>query len=177
MRGRVLAAAVLLAPLPAAADGTPYIGLGLLNWTYDVDGIDEASSNAFQFTLGRQLNQYVSLEGRFATGGSDTVPVFVPNFGTVDAEVELDQAFSLMFKPHTGGEDARAYGLFGFSQGELTASSNGFSVTEDDSGVSYGAGFEVALGDTAWLNVEYVNYLRDDDYTFDAVTVGTRLEF
>jgi len=165
---RLFTIAVLLVPICANAEKTPYFGVGLINWMYDQDDFDDAEAIGVQFTLGTQLNPNFSIEGRVATGGSDSV-------GTVD--VELDNALSIMAKPHTSGDKLRGYGLLGFSQGELSADGGGGSLSEDDSGLSYGFGVEFAVAEFGWINFEYATYLEDDDYTLDGWTIGTRFEF
>lgn len=179
----LLLAGILSMPSAAAAqssddfDSKGYFGIGALSWTYDEDNVPEASGTGVQFRVGGQAAKHLDIEARFATGGSDTVTVNTFS-GPVDVDVELDNALSLFLKPHTGGQRVRGYGLLGFTTGELTASAGNFSQTADDSGFSYGLGGEVKLGDSpVWLNVEYVNYLSEDDYTVDGVSAGLRFTF
>jgi opacity protein-like surface antigen len=167
---RLVAIAALLVPMGANAERTPYLGVGVINWMYDPDRVDDVEATGALFTLGSQLSPNFSIEGRFATGGSDTV-------GTFDADVELDSLFSIMAKPHTSGDNVRGYGLLGFSDVDLSADRGARSVEADDNGFSYGAGVEFAVGESGWINFEYANYLDEDDYTFDGWTIGARFEF
>lgn len=179
----LLLAGILSIPSTVAAqssddfDSKGYFGIGALSWTYDEDNAPEASGTGVQFRLGGEAAEHLDIEARFATGGSDTVTVNTA-FGPADVDVELDQALSLFLKPHTGGQQVRGYALLGFTTGELTASAGNFSQSADDSGLSYGLGGEVRLGEgPVWLNVEYVNYLSEDDYTVDGVSAGLRFTF
>lgn len=170
---------VLLLLLPAAAFGqdATYVGVSWFQWTYDEDFAEEASASTLRFSVGTDLNPNLGLETQFATGGSDTVFVSVPGAGSGNVEVELDNSISLMLRPQTSGEEFRAYGLVGFSMGQITATGPGGSFSDDDSGLSYGIGIESTVNESTWLTVDYVNYLRDDAYTFDALSVGVRARF
>lgn len=167
---KLVTIAALLVPIGANAEKTPYFGVGVINWMYDPDRLDDVEAAGALFTLGSQLNPNFSVEGRFATGGSDTVR-------TLDADVELDSLLSIMAKPHTSGDNVRGYGLLGFSDVDLSADRGGRSASADDNGFSYGAGVEFAVGKSGWINFEYANYLDEDDYTFDGWTIGARFEF
>ena len=167
---RLFTIAALLVPICANAEKTPYFGVGVINWMYDQDGLDDAEATGVQFTLGSQLHPNFSIEGRLATGGSDTVE-------TIDVDLELDSAFSIMAKPHTSGDKLRGYGLLGFSQVEFSDDPGGSSLLEDDSGFSFGFGGEYAVFESGWIKFEYVSYLEDDDYALDGWTIGARFEF
>jgi len=49
----------------------------------------------------------------------------------------------------------------------LTASVPGFSITEDDSGLSYGFGVDIKS-----FNIEYMLYLDEDFYEVSAISFG-----
>lgn len=174
---RIIASLLLLWPIGAVAQGNTYLGVSSFQWTYDEDFAEEATATTIRFTIGTELKPNLAMEAQFATGGSDTVFVSIPGVGSGNVEVELDNSFSFMLRPQTSGENFRAFGLIGFSQGQITGRSGGVSVSEDDSGLSYGVGAEAAVEESTWITVDYINYLRDDAYTFDAFSVGIRMNF
>lgn len=174
---RIIVSLLLLWPIGTMAQGNTYLGVSSFQWTYDEDFAEEATASTLRFTIGTELNPNLAMETQFATGGSDTVFVSVPGGGSGNVEVELDNSFSFMLRPQTSGEDFRAFGLVGFSQGQITGRAGGVSVSEDDSGLSYGVGAEAALEENTWIAVDYINYLRDDAYTFEAFSFGIRMSF
>lgn len=173
---RILLGIALLLPSASFAQG--YAGIDLFNWTYDEDGFTDFSGTGLRLRAGVSVNDYLSVEAHLASGGSDEKFVTIPNCCSGEVELELDHIISLMLRPQLPVNDRfNVYGLIGFSQGELTLSGGGGSISDDDSGLSFGAGAEFAVTDRVWLGADYVNYLSDSDYDATAFSVGGRVEF
>jgi len=83
-------------------------------------------------------------------------------------DVEIDTFFGVYGVFHiSSNSDTSFYGVLGFTKGELTASVPGFSITEDDSGLSYGFGVDIKS-----FNIEYMLYLDEDFYEVSAISFG-----
>ena len=68
--------------------------------------------------------------------------------------------------------DASFYGVIGFSQGEIEGSAFGITVSEDESGLSYGFGVNIKS-----FNIEYMSYLDEDDFDATAISLGYVTQF
>jgi len=195
MRTGLLALAFLFLPVTAIAQDDPqrnggsdkpfYGGLSAMKWNYTRDGGLDWSGAAAQLTLGKEILDFLSAEARYARGGSDNNIAGRTASGQVIAfKLKPRDVTSLFIKPHTRGDAWRVYGLLGGTQANFENPA-GINTQKDVArGVSFGAGAEYQVVDSAWLTGEYVNYIRDDesfgatvDYTFDAFSVGLRLEF
>jgi outer membrane immunogenic protein len=165
----IILAVVYSSPLFAAGEGSKYVGLQYGLFTYDEDGIDEAEPTALVARIGAFVNDNVAIEGRFGFGlQDDTVNVF-----NTDVDVEIDNLFGVYGVFHaTSNSDASVYGVLGFSKGELSASVGDDSISEDDSGFSYGFGVNIQS-----FNVEYMRYLDEDTYKVSAISFGFVSEF
>ena len=109
---------------------------------------------------GRFINDNVAVEGRFGFGLQDDTVLGV--------DVEIDTFFGVYGVFHiSSNSDTSFYGVLGFTKGELTASVPGFSITEDDSGLSYGFGVDIKS-----FNIEYMLYLDEDFYEVSAISFG-----
>lgn len=166
---------------PAVAAGNGYGGLSATFWEYDEDGVPSAEATAVRALGGVFVNESFGVEAHFATGGSDTVDVNVSGT-TVPVELELERLISVFGRFNAPLHDrVNLFGLLGFSDGELEASASGpggsASVSDSDSGFSFGGGIEVKLAGQAYLGADYISYLEDSSYAFEALSVGLRLGF
>ena len=144
----------------AASEGDTYGGLQYGLFTYAEDGFPDAEPTALVGRYGQFVNDNVSVEGRFGIGLQDDTVLGV--------DVEIDTLFGLYGVFHTSSNSNTSfYGVLGFTKGEATASVPGFSVTEDDSGLSYGFGVDINS-----FNIEYMLYLDEDGYDLSAISLG-----
>ena len=153
----------------AASEGDTYGGLQYALVTYDEDGVDEAEPTALVGRYGQFVNDNISVEGRFGFGlQDDTVNVL-----GIDVDVEVDTFFGVYGVFHaSSNSDTSFYGVLGFTKGEVTASAGGISVSEDDSGLSYGFGVDFNS-----FNIEYMLYLDEDFYEVSAISFGYNTYF
>ena len=63
----------------------------------------------------------------------------------------------------------RLYGLAGFSEVEIS--------DNRESGLSYGAGAEMDIANNVSIGADYMRYLDESAYDFDAASVGLRYRF
>ncbi len=153
-------------PAFAAEPGGLYGGLQYAQVTYDEDDFDELEPTALVGRIGSFVTDNVSIEGRIGTGlEEDDIDLFIPGFGRVEAEVEVESLYGFYLAVHSDpSRQASVYGILGVSRAELEVSALGVSVDDDDSGLSYGIGLNFG-----YFNVEYMSYLDDDDYDATAL--------
>ena len=172
MKAKYFLIGVLLlvgSPVYAAGQGTNYVGVQYAIVTYDEEGFDDVEPTALVGRLGHFLNDNVAIEGRIGFGlEDDEVEVDLGFLGTVDVEVEVEHLFGIYAAIHSSSSsDISVYGIIGFTQGELEASALGVDVSEDDSGLSYGLGFNIHK-----FNIEYMSYLDEDEFEVTAISLG-----
>jgi len=157
-------AALLLAGATAHAQGSPmnyqpspYLGGDVLFWDLDPDRGHSFDSTGLRLRAGVALNDYFALEGHLGTGGSD-------------GNVELDYLAGGYAKGIVPiAPEFRLYGLAGFTEVDLDV--------DDESGFSYGAGAEFDMTPSLAVGADYMRYLDDSNYTFDAASLGVTFRF
>lgn len=156
-------------PSFAASAGESYGGLQYALVTYDEDGFDEVEPTALVGRYGHFINDNVAIEGRIGFGlQDDTVDA-----GAFDIDIEVDSLYGIYGVFHTSSNsDTNFYGVLGFTKGEIEGSAFGLTVSEDDSGLSYGFGVNIK-----WFSIEYMSYLDDDDWDATAISLGFTTEF
>lgn len=154
-----------------AANGDLYFGGGYHIGNYDETGLPGASPSALKIEYGKYITDSIALEGHFAFGiAEDTISI-----EGVDAEIEIKQAISLFVKGDLHvSESVNFYGLAGFTSGKLEAAFPGFgeSISEDDSGFSYGLGLEAQTSGGIIFSAEYIMYLSEDEYDYSGINLG-----
>ena len=163
--------------LHANSEGDSYGGIQYGLGTYSEDGFDDANPNALVGRYGKFVNDNFAIEGRIGFGvGDDSV-----NDPTVgDIAIEIDSLLGVYGVGHVAINDSSSvYGLLGFSRGELTATATdfGISISDDDTGLSFGVGSNIGLSDTLALNIEYTQYLSESTYDFTAIGLGVVFSF
>jgi len=158
----------------SANEGVKYGGVGYHLGSYEETGLSSASLTGLELKFGSYISDTVALEGRLTIGtGNDTISVF-----GIGVDIELNNALSLFLKGDIPlSPTANLYGLIGFTKGKITASVLGFSVSEDDSGLSYGIGAESKLSDDVYFSGEYVFYLSEDTYDYEGFNFGIKKLF
>jgi opacity protein-like surface antigen len=168
------AAAALGAAPPAYAEPGWYAGLTASQIRYQETGFETLTPVTVGFKAGREINRHFAIEGRMGFGaGRDSVPV---NGFTV--ELELDYYFGLYAKGMLPLADRFAlYGIAGFTAGTVATHALGFTFTESDYDLSYGAGAEFVLGRKITLGLEWAQLIEGPGYKFEAVTLGLGYRF
>lgn len=156
-------------PASAAEPGDLYGGIQYAQVTYDEDDFEELEPTALVGRIGRFMSSNIAIEGRLGIGlEDDDIDVEVPFFGTVEAELEVNNLIGVYAVFHSDtSKDVVVYGVVGATRGELEVSLLGLSEDEDDSGLSYGAGLNFGK-----FNIEYMSYLDEDDYEATAISIG-----
>nr|WP_298249789.1 porin family protein [uncultured Halomonas sp.] len=135
-----------------------YVGGDAMFWELDPEGpADSRDSVGLRVNGGLQFNDYLAVEGHLGGGGSD-------------GAVELDSLVGLYAKGILPvSQEFRLYGLAGMTEVD--------SDVDSESGFSYGAGAEFDVAPNVSLGADYIRYLDEDQYTFDAASVGVRYRF
>lgn len=134
-----------------------YLGGDAMFWNLDSKYGADRDSVGLRVRGGAQFNEYLGVEAHLGTGGSD-------------GRAELDYLTGVYGKgilPVT--DQFRLYGLAGFTKVDLDYDS--------ESDFSYGAGLEFDLTPQLALGADYMRYLNESDYNFDAASVGLRYRF
>jgi opacity protein-like surface antigen len=152
-----------------------YYGIGYHMGSYENSSVPEADIGAIAFRAGGYLNQVIALEARLALGISDdTVRTSAIN----PIDIELDTALSAFIKADVPMTPfVNAYGLLGLTRGEIEASAGGFTVSESETGLSYGLGIEGEISRRTSLSIEYVQLLNEDAFEYTAINVGITTRF
>ena len=179
----VIAVALAVSPTVLMANpmsqGDSYAGITYSQLTYDEDGISgDANPTALIGRLGYFVANQIAIEGRLGIGLSDDT-VRIDGFGqALDVDLELDRLLGFYAVGHLPvGDAASIYGLFGFTDAKATASANGLSESDTDSGLSYGFGAEFNTSEQIGLNIEYTQYLDESGYDLSAISAGVKLHF
>ncbi len=154
--------AVYATPL-YAAEGDTY---GVIQFAIaDVDtALGDADPTALVGRFGKFMTDSVSLEGRFGIGLSDDETEFLG----IDVDIDIETIIGVYVLGHaTTGGDNSFYGLIGITRGEIEASALGESDSDSETDLSFG--FGVNLGS---INIEFVNYIDDDDVEATAISLG-----
>lgn len=161
------------------SEGTSYAGGQFASATYDEDNVDDDwEPTAIVGRFGYFVADYFSVEGRIGLGLSDDAVTFNTVNGPVDVSVEIDRLVGGYGVGHLPlGDKAALYGLAGFTEGKLTASANGSTVSDTDSGFSLGVGGEFYPNEQFGLNVEYTRYLDESGYEITALSAGATARF
>ncbi|WP_096086951.1 outer membrane beta-barrel protein [Agaribacterium haliotis] len=172
----------LFLPLSVWADGVN-LGLGFHKGSYKEDQVSDVNTTGLMFSLGKNFNKNIGLEGRFIVGkGTDEGDLKVPNLfgtGTHNERVELGLEYlsSLMLKGDLGlGKNSSLYGMAGCSNVSLNASfpNQNYDFSDSSSGLSYGVGAWVGDRDSFTVNIEYVSYVKSSDYDYSALELSLR---
>lgn len=160
--------------IPAmAADPLPgiYVGGGIMEGTFEIDGVDgDANPTALFARGGYQFNPYLAAEARLGTGlDSDKfhgVKTEIENFYGIYAKVGLPTSIGLY-----------PYAMVGLTQGELKASYRNFSDKQDESDVSMGVGLEYLFDRNFSVGLEYMKYMDTSDFEISGISLGANYKF
>ena len=149
----------------AGGFGQNYMGVQYALGKYSKEGTSQkADPSVLLGRYGMNLHNNFSIEGRLGIGiAGDTLV-----FSGLEVDVEVDYMVGVYALGHMNiAKGSSVYGLVGFTQAELTASTFGVSATDDDSGVSFGVGANLGA-----FNIEYIQYLNESEYEFSALSFG-----
>lgn len=127
------------------------------------------------FRVGSMSDQGIGFEGRLGMGiSSDDRDVTIPILGEVDVELEVDTVLGLYLVAEGAAGPASIYGIVGYTKVDYTIESDAADVDEsdDESGLSYGFGANFGSSNKLRFNIEYMQYLDEDDVDASAISLG-----
>ena len=159
-----------------AAEGDTYMGVQYSMVTYSETGFPDFEPVALIGRYGSFTSDNFAIEGRFGIGLADDTQNIGSGF---DGVIEIDSMFGVYGVGYADTGSTRVYGLFGFTQGKLTATIPGFgSVSESDSDISFGFGVDIDMGGNAAINLEYMNYMEfEGSADITAIAIGYKASF
>ena len=177
MKRTLLALSLLVVAVSSQADNRRgfYAGAGV---SYIDSGLNATDGGSVGFTTiellgGYKLNPYVGAELRVGTGING-------DENTIDETViEYDVAHyeSLYYRVESANQIAKFYGLLGYSNMEVDASTDTASENSSDSGFSWGAGIGFVTSPRGNLNFEYREILNSGDNQFYGWTMNYDFRF
>lgn len=177
---RVYIFALSLLALPALANNEKgfYAGAGvtLVN-NHDHDDFAQFDANASvnaknmranEIFGGYKYNDYLGAEVRYGSG-TDAAKgnLYSANVKTGEVTAELGSYKSIYYRPEMVNDEAKLYGLIGYTQLDVTVANNDAtgkelsSANTSYSGFSYGVGIGFVIADHFNINVEYKNICRE----------------
>jgi opacity protein-like surface antigen len=136
----------------------------------------KSSPNAVRGIVGYEIHPNLAIEGMLAFGmGSDNLSGPGVPSGT---KLEVDNAYGLFLKPKTKlNEKLEVFGRLGYANVKYKISYLGRSTNESDDSLSYGAGLSYAIASNISLNLDYVQYVKDDVSKSKGMTFGIGYNF
>jgi len=148
-----LAIALAITSAPSIADdnkGQAYAGLKFGSFQVDVEGVDNSTPIGFQ--LGYDLGDTLSFEVEYNKGSGDV------DFGF--AETEYDMTTMAIYATFR----SKGKGYFLAKAGLIKEEIEIGSISEDDTGLSYGFGGGFKLNDNIALEAEFTIVEEDANY-------------
>ncbi|WP_144394745.1 porin family protein [Pleionea sediminis] len=163
-----LSTLILSSALSASAFADDYVGAN-----YAIVDVDSAKPTALSFKYGKHITNNIVVEGRLGLGLSDDELDFF-----TDVKAELDNMYGVYgvyrFMPKSSFD---LYGLVGFTKGKVSAKGSGFSVSESESDLSYGLGFDIKMSDSTAFNLEWARLIDKDDLEATTISAGVTFKF
>ncbi|MBB3141300.1 porin family protein [Halomonas organivorans] len=155
----LIAVTAAQAQSPMSYQPSFYLGGDALFWELDPDGRGSFDSTGLRLRAGLAFNDYFALEGHVGTGGSD---------GPVDLNY-LAGGYAKGMLPIT--QRFKIYGLLGATEVDFDGSE------DSESDVSYGGGASYAFTPNLSMDADFVRYLDESNYNFDAISLGATYHF
>lgn len=181
MKKRLALAAATLALMPFLANsaplqqGTSYAGVNYALLKFSPDDVStDIEPTALVGRLGHFVLDQIAIEGRLGLGATDDS---IHDNGN-EVTVEMDRLAGLYATGHVPlGEQASVYALVGYTQVKVSSSSAFGSVSDTDSGFTWGFGADIYASPQFAINAEYTRYLDETGYSFSTVSIGAKLPF
>lgn len=169
---------VINSPCFADEQASAYVGGAYHMGTYEEDNIPDFELGGIELKVGKYLAPQVAVEGRFILPVADDSA----EVDGVDIDLELKKAISFFLRGNIPlSQSANVYGLLGFTKGKLEAKASyqgqSMTISDSDSGLSYGFGVDGEISPGLAINAEYIFYLSEDDYDYTGIVIGLTKKF
>lgn len=134
---------------------------------------DNGSSPNFRLVKvvgGYKYASWAGAEVRIGTGVSEETFTSNINGTATELDVKLDSYAGIYYRPELVNQEAKLYGLFGYSTIE-TSSSGGSNFDTSDNGVSYGIGVGFVMNEDLNINFEYLEFINQDEAHFSGFSM------
>lgn len=161
--------------LPASA-GDTYVGVQYALGEYSEEGVlFDLNPDLLVGRVGKYINQGFSIEGRLGTGVQEDGITW---FGT-NLTLDIESLAGIYGRGHVRlRKSASIYGLLGVTRAEATASAVGLaSASDDETGLSFGAGADLDVGSNVSLSLEYVQYLNKSEFDLRSIGLSVAMNF
>jgi opacity protein-like surface antigen len=180
--GLALAALVITSPalgkVQALTWDDYYIGGQLSRVALDSESelLSTPKPTVLSVTVGQRVNRYFSVEARAGFGvGTDNIKVYGSSGDELgSAETKIDYMTSIFVKPELPiTERLSIYGLAGWSHGEVSVDNE----SENESDMSYGFGFNVAVNEQTHVYLDWVELMDKNGLEVSSISLGASYRF
>ncbi len=168
-----------------AAGYKAFFGGGYSMASIEVDGeVLGAEASTVEFNMsaldmagGMMLNEFLAIEGRLGLGVANDEKTVAISVLEPKVKTKLTRYYGLYLRPQYSQERFQVYGLLGLAGAniEMAIEDTNAYDSGEDSGLSYGLGVGFSPEGSLFFNIEYMNMIDSDDYTFSGVNL--RVEF
>jgi len=158
-RAMALAIVTAFAAMGSAQAENLYVGVGYTQYTFEGSGsVGSVKPTAATFKLGYVISPNFAVEGRVAApASSDSLTV-----SNVKVEGKVDSHYGIFAKGILPlNEMFSVYGLVGFNDLTLKASTPSTSASSTKNGSSYGLGLDLSVSKNIALNLEFARHFSD----------------
>ena len=153
-----------------------YVGANYNHHSYD-EGAYDADLNSVSLKLGYYFNRHFSGELRAGKGfGDDT-----ENAYGYDVDLELDNFYGAYLRAgYPMSKTIYPYAVVGMTRASFDAHLSNYpslGVEESVTDASFGLGADFRLSNTLSLNLEYMDYISDDNIDLDGLSIGINKHF
>ena len=173
---KVVATAVLLMSSEAMAVNA-YVGAQYSGFFYKESGFEVATPSGLTLRGGVDLNEYFAIEGRVGTGLKTGTISETYNGQDFDFNIDIDSFSGIYGVVKANNDVFGLYAMIGRSKVSVTASVLDVSSSDSASSPSFGVGMSVVGGNNASLNLEYMRYLKFEETTISALSLGINITF
>lgn len=164
----------LASSMANASQNEFYIGADVSFGTYSEVGAENLNPTALNLKGGYYITDHFSIQAQLGLGVSDDDTVIEDTGVSLD----LKNSYSLFLKADLPVTDSiNLYTLLGYSNTELKASSEWFTVKIDESSPSYGIGVEAEVSPGLYIGAEYTALMNEKIYEYSAFNVGLTHRF
>ncbi len=166
---------IYLCPVAAAdSSGKFYTGFNYSTTKYKDQNLPKFETAVGVFRIGKFFEDYLAIEGRVGFGLEEDSDFVIVN----DVKFEVDSLYGAYVLVQPDLVDGFSfYGIAGFSVVDVSlenADAVGLSTSNDETGLSLGVGVDLGKSERIKINLEYMIYLDEDDFDFEAISLGVR---
>ena len=168
------------AATPALAVERPYIAVDyeLMNYAFKVGAANpEFDVTAARLRAGTMLNRWFGVEAHVGMGVDDDTQQMIPGVGTSATTLELNKAYGLYGVARLPMGRGGLFTYAGYAYVDTEVAIRGFSASQEENGLSYGAGLDIPAPWGMSLELDYKQVLDEGNLNLTSFGVGLRKNF